>query len=191
MAGTEYFGETAVQPRDHIPVNTTRKSHNHTLSPNWQGYPQPLIILSRLTQAKYHRITRKNSAHWQINTSGRFSYIVVLFKFPDVDSHGRRTTLVLFSHQVKVHLQFCSHLIRLTPKCLFPSPQAKGLVVTLEKRTISNLSVSARIRVIDPFSQIKRELNLPPKKREKAEEEDKPFKASVLLSSRSFFFFAQ
>ena len=27
MAGTEYFGETA-QPRDHIPVNTMRKSHN-------------------------------------------------------------------------------------------------------------------------------------------------------------------
>ena len=31
MAGTEYFGETAVQPRDHIPVNTMRKSHNHKL----------------------------------------------------------------------------------------------------------------------------------------------------------------
>ena len=33
MAGTKYFGETAVQPRDHIPVNTMWKSHNHTLSP--------------------------------------------------------------------------------------------------------------------------------------------------------------
>ena len=32
MAGTEYFGETVVQLRDHIPVNTMRKSHNHTLS---------------------------------------------------------------------------------------------------------------------------------------------------------------
>ena len=32
MAGIEYLGETAVQPRDHIPVNTMRKSHNHTLS---------------------------------------------------------------------------------------------------------------------------------------------------------------
>ena len=32
MAGIEYFGETAVQPLDHIPVNTVRKSHNHTLS---------------------------------------------------------------------------------------------------------------------------------------------------------------
>ena len=29
MAGTEYFGQTAVQPRDHIPVNSMRKSHNH------------------------------------------------------------------------------------------------------------------------------------------------------------------
>ena len=32
MAGTEYFGETADQPRDHIFVNIMRKSHNHTLS---------------------------------------------------------------------------------------------------------------------------------------------------------------
>ena len=46
MACTEYFGETA----------------------------QPCIIVRRLTQAKYHRITRKNSAYWQINTSELFSY---------------------------------------------------------------------------------------------------------------------
>ena len=32
-------------------------------------------------------------------------------------------------------------------------------MVTLEKRTISYLSVSAWIRVIDPFSQMKREYN--------------------------------
>ena len=32
MAGKEYFGETVVQPGDHKPVNTMRKSHNHTLS---------------------------------------------------------------------------------------------------------------------------------------------------------------
>ena len=31
MAGREYFGETAVKPRNHIPVNTMRKSHNHTI----------------------------------------------------------------------------------------------------------------------------------------------------------------
>ena len=45
MAGTEYFGETA----------------------------QPRIIIWRSTQPKYHRITRKNSAYWKINTE-RFSY---------------------------------------------------------------------------------------------------------------------
>ena len=32
-------------------------------------------------------------------------------------------------------------------------------MITLEKRTISYLSVSARIRVIDPFTQMKREYN--------------------------------
>ena len=32
MDGTEYFDETAVQPRNHIPVNTMRKSHDQTLS---------------------------------------------------------------------------------------------------------------------------------------------------------------
>ena len=40
-----------------------------------------------------------------------------------------------------------------------PVSEPKDLVVTLEKRTISYLSVSARIRVIDPFSQMKREYN--------------------------------
>ena len=40
---------------------------------------------------------------------------------------------------------------------LEPFPEAKDLVVTLEKRTISYLSVSARIGVIDPFTQMKRE----------------------------------
>ena len=33
-------------------------------------------------------------------------------------------------------------------------------MVTLEKRTMSYLSVSAQIRVIDPFSQMKREYNM-------------------------------
>ena len=32
LAGTEYFGETAVQPGDHIPVNTMRKPQNHTFA---------------------------------------------------------------------------------------------------------------------------------------------------------------
>ena len=42
MAGTEYFGGNAVQPRDHIPVNTMGKSHNHTFG--------ALIRLSTTTQ---------------------------------------------------------------------------------------------------------------------------------------------
>ena len=32
MPSTDYFGETALKQRHHIPVNTMRKSHNHTLS---------------------------------------------------------------------------------------------------------------------------------------------------------------
>ena len=40
-----------------------------------------------------------------------------------------------------------------------PVPGAKDLVVTSEKRTISYLSVSARIRVIHAFSRMKREYN--------------------------------
>ena len=59
----------------------------------------------------------------------------------------------------------CSGMFRHVPECsMFRVlstlvPEAKDLVVALEKRTISYLSVSARIRVIDPFSQMKREYN--------------------------------
>ena len=40
-----------------------------------------------------------------------------------------------------------------------PVPEAKDLVVTLGKPAILYLSVSARIREMDPFSQMKREYN--------------------------------
>ena len=40
-----------------------------------------------------------------------------------------------------------------------PVPEAKDLAVNLEKRTISYLAVSARVRVTDPFSQMKGEYN--------------------------------
>ena len=46
-----------------------------------------------------------------------------------------------------------------THSTTWPVSEAKHLVVTLEKQTISYLSVSARIRVIDPLSQMKREYN--------------------------------
>ena len=71
MAGTEYFGATP-QLRDHIP----EFCHvNHTISRHWYDCPQPRTIFSHLTQAKYHQITRKNSACWQIDTSWLLSYI--------------------------------------------------------------------------------------------------------------------
>ena len=45
MAGTEYFGKTAVQPRDHISVNTMQKSHYHTLSRHMiTGHPGSVIV---------------------------------------------------------------------------------------------------------------------------------------------------
>ena len=51
----------------------SRPCGNHTIT-RFRGtdYPQPRIIISRSTYAKYHRITRKNSAYWQINTSELF-----------------------------------------------------------------------------------------------------------------------
>ena len=124
MAGTEYFGETAVQPRDHIPVNTMRKSL--TQSHTFAALIRLSTILSRLTQAKYHRITRKNSAYWQINTTGLFTY-TRLIQVPGCSAtwtaDQRRARFIPELAQVKVHLQFCSHLIHLTPKSLFPRPK--------------------------------------------------------------------
>ena len=84
-------------------------------------------------------VTRKNSAYWQENTSGLFSY-TRLIQVPGcrVTRSADHLSLVFSpeksrSHQtspevlarVKVHLQFCSHLIHLTPKNLFPI-EAKG-----------------------------------------------------------------
>ena len=50
----------------------------------------------------------------------------------------------------------------LSPKSFYsqdPVPEAKNLVIDLEKRTIPYLSDTGRIRVIDPFNQMKREYN--------------------------------
>ena len=67
MGGTEYLGETAVQPRDHIPVNTMRKSHNHTLSRHWYDYPQPHIIFSRLTYDDNNINNDDNNNWWMVD----------------------------------------------------------------------------------------------------------------------------
>ena len=60
MDGTEYFGETAVQPRDHAEI--TQSNTFAALLRLSNDYPLPrklaritTIIFSRLTQAKYHR----------------------------------------------------------------------------------------------------------------------------------------
>ena len=67
------------------------------------------------------------------------------------------------SHQKKsLGLGQSSPAMSLSPKSFYsqePVPEAKNLVVDLEKRTIPYLSVSARIRVIAPFNQMKREYN--------------------------------
>ena len=67
------------------------------------------------------------------------------------------------SHQKKsLGVGQSSPAMSLSPKSFYsqePVPEAKNLVVDLEKRTIPYLSVSARIRVIAPFNQMKREYN--------------------------------
>ena len=66
LAGTEYFGETAVQPRDHIPCqHHAETTESHFRARRWYDYPQPRIIFSRLTQAKYHRITHHLRTLWE------------------------------------------------------------------------------------------------------------------------------
>ena len=129
-----------------------------SLSLHLQDYPQPRIIFARLT----HRITRKNVAYWQIKPLD-FSLTLVLFKFPDVKSHGRQTSIEpVFTPEKKTCLGpgQSPPAILLSPDSfdsLEPVHKVKDLVVTVEKRTTSYLSVSARIGVIDPFSQMKRE----------------------------------
>ena len=61
MAGTEYFGETTVQRRDHIPVNSMRKSHNQTFA--------ALLWLSTTT----HYLLTINSSEISLNNSSSVS----------------------------------------------------------------------------------------------------------------------
>ena len=61
MAGTEYFGQTAVQPRDHIPVNTMRKSHTFS----------SLIRLSTTT----HNLLTLNISERSSNNSEKLSLL--------------------------------------------------------------------------------------------------------------------
>ena len=126
MTGTEYFGETTVQPRDHIPVNTMRESHTFAA----------LIRLSTTTHNlltfNISEISSNNSEKLSllpdINTSGPFSY-TRLIQVPGcrVTRSADHLSLVFTPEaRVRVHRQFCSRLILLTPKSLFPRPRRGG-----------------------------------------------------------------
>ena len=84
MAGTEYFGATA-QPRDHIPEfylsTNPETTQSHTFAAVINLSATPHNPFSRFIWAKYHQITRKHSAYWQINTSRLFSH-TRLFQVP-------------------------------------------------------------------------------------------------------------
>ena len=93
--------------------------------------------------AKYHQITRKNAACFQINTSGLFSY-TRLIQVP-----GCTVTRSADQHRPCFNTR--------NKRSLGLGESSRGIIP--EKRTISFLSVSARIRGIDSFSQMKREYN--------------------------------
>ena len=89
------------------------------------------VTLSNAQEGKYKRWNKIfNLGLPLIGFSGTRTFLLtlVLFKFPDVQSHGRQTSInpVLTPEinevlaRVKVHLEFCSRLITLTPKSLFP-----------------------------------------------------------------------
>ena len=95
----------------------------------------------------------ENSAYWQI-TPLDFYLTLALFKFPDVRSHGRQTSIDPVCSPNSLDPDKSSVAILLSPNSCYSLkliPGTKALVFTLEKRTISYLSVSARIRVIDPY----------------------------------------
>ena len=98
---------------------------NHTITHFRGTDPQPRIIFSRLTQAK---LSSNNSDKLSLLADKHL--VTFLFKFPDVRSHGWQTSIdPVFTPEkkvlarVKVHLQFCPHLIHLTLKRLLPRPK--------------------------------------------------------------------
>ena len=54
MAGTEYFGESTVQPRDHIPVNTTELWEGEKKGSGGVGV-RKIVILSRQAKKIRHK----------------------------------------------------------------------------------------------------------------------------------------
>ena len=103
----------------------------------------------------------ENSGFWQKNTTTNLSYARL------IQVRGCTVTRSLDQHRLcfhtrkksltRVHLLFCSRLFSARFDSQNSVFKAEDLIVTLEKRAISYLSVLSRIRVIDPFSQMKRE----------------------------------
>ena len=149
MAGTEYVGAT-VKPRDHIPeFCLSTQSGNHTIThfhSTDKSIRNPALSLLNFNMSK---ITRKHTAYWQINTSRLFSH-TRLIQVPGC------TVTRSADQQIPCCPGQSSPAILLSPNRFDsqkPVLEAKDLVVTLKKQTISYLCVSARIRVIDPFNQ--------------------------------------
>ena len=98
------------------------------------------LLMFNTSEISSNIINIKNSAYWQIDTSWLLSYT----RFIQVPG---RTVTRLDPDQSSPTILLSSNS--------FDSwklvPDDKALVVTLEKRAISYLSVSGRIRVIDPY----------------------------------------
>ena len=87
MAGTEYCDETAVQPRVHQHHAEITQSHTFaalirlsTTTPNLLTFN-----ISEISSNNSEKLSLLANKHLWI-----FLSTLVLFKFPDVESHGRR-----------------------------------------------------------------------------------------------------
>ena len=96
MLGTEYFSTTA-QPRDHIPeFCQSTPCGNHTIT-----HFRALIRLSTTAHNLFtfnrSKISSNNSQKLMLSSDKHlYTFILhVLFKFPDVRSHGRQTSIDL------------------------------------------------------------------------------------------------
>ena len=117
MAGTEYFGQTAVQPRDHTCQHHAEITQSHTFA--------ALIRLSTTT----HNLLTFNISEISSNNSENLS-LLPHKHFCTFLLHLSYSRSRMYSHtvggplaRVKVHLQFCSHLIHLTPKAAYSRGQ--------------------------------------------------------------------
>ena len=102
---------------------TTYHTIPHTFAALINLSATPHNPFSRLIWAKYHQITQKHSAYWQINNSSLFSR-TRLIQVPGC-TVTRSADQKIPVARVKVHLQFYSCLIdsNSTPRSLSPWPK--------------------------------------------------------------------